>query len=74
MAIVAKLTKQMPWVGTPEQKFCVQQKAERYGMSQAAVVRQAIDYHFGLHSGMFPEGDARQAAFDAFTEGENDDD
>ncbi len=69
MAIVARLTKQMPWVGTPEQKYLVKDKAEKHGMSQAAIVRQAIDEHFGLRNGMFTEGDARREAFEASDEG-----
>ena len=51
MARAARYTEQMPWVGTPTQKDLIVQEATRERISQADVVRRAIDNYYNLDDG-----------------------
>lgn len=56
MAIEARFTEQMPFVGTPTQKAILEQQAKRPGWSRAAVIREAFDAFYGLENGELPAG------------------
>lgn len=55
MAVEAKLTEQMPFVGTKTQAEVIGKEASRRGISKAQVVREAIDAQYGLVGGERPE-------------------
>jgi len=56
VAVEARLTKQMPWVGTPTQRAAVESASAAAKISRAEVVRQALDKIFGLSNGELPPG------------------
>lgn len=47
----ARLTEQMPFVGTVEEKRQIETLARREGVSKATVVRWAVDSFFGITDG-----------------------
>ena len=65
MAVEATLTNQMPFVGTATQRALVDHEARRGKRSVASVIRDALDEHYGLVNGQFPEGDPRIQNLDA---------
>lgn len=52
----AKYTEQMPFVSTKAQKQAVLDLAGREGLSQADVIRNAVDAYFGMDDGEWPTG------------------
>jgi hypothetical protein len=65
MAVEATLTEQMPFVGTKTQRALVDHEAKKNKVSVALVIRRALDEHYGLVNGQFPEGDPRRDNLDA---------
>lgn len=56
MAVEARLTEQMPWVGTKTHKEIVEQAARTRRVSKATVMREALDHVYGLEDGELPDG------------------
>lgn len=65
MAVEATFTEQMPFVGTVTQRALVNHDSKRLKRSVASVIRDALDEHYGLVNGQFPEGDPRRDNLDA---------
>lgn len=62
MAYEAVFTEQMPFVGSPTQRACVDRAAKKRKVSRAAVIREALDNQFNLVNGQYPEDDPRRTA------------
>ena len=54
MALTPRYTSQMPFVGTPEQRACVDAEADERSISVSQVIRDAIDARYGLVDGRHP--------------------
>lgn len=61
MTAPRRYTEQMPFVGTPAQRWVLEAGAT--DRSIAAAVRRAINDHFGLVDETIPEDDERYPAF-----------
>jgi len=59
MAVEAKLTKQMPFVGTPTLRALVDKESKSSKISRASIIRDALDKRYGLVDGEYPPGDPR---------------
>lgn len=65
MPIIARHTQQMPFVGTGAQKWLIVTESERDRISQAEVIRRALNAYFELTHDEFPPGDKRRTEFEA---------
>jgi hypothetical protein len=65
MAVEAKLTKQMPFVGTVTQRLLVDKESKRTKTSRASIIRDSLDRRYGLVDGEFTDSDPRRTDPDA---------